>query len=70
VPVDPEGCPSAETAEDYLRGTLTPADAAEFEDHYITCPKCADALEDTERFTTAMRKAARHFQSKRGAAGD
>ena len=67
MPADPELCPNAETAEEYLRGTLTPADTAAFEDHYITCPKCAEALEDTERFMTAMRKAGRQFQSKRPA---
>ena len=54
-----------------MRGGLTPADAAAFEDHYITCPKCAAALEDTERFMTAMRKAGRRFQAKAaGAACD
>ena len=64
VPVDPEPCPSANTVEEYLRGTLRPANAAAFEDHYITCPKCADALEETDRFIAAMRKAGRHLRSK------
>lgn len=48
-PADPE-----EIAEAYIMGTLTADDAAAFEDHYITCSKCAALLGEANDFVRAM----------------
>ena len=64
VPVsDPDRCPPdpEETAEQYIRGTLSAADARVFEDHVIGCARCSEVAEKTEQFIRAMRSAARQL---------
>ena len=53
-------CPSdiVELVEAYCMGTLPPADAIAFEQHYIGCPRCAIIVEDTHRFIRGIRAAA------------
>jgi hypothetical protein len=56
-PADPEG-----TAEAYLLDTLPPDEAREFEDHYVTCPRCTMLLEDTAQYIVAMKEAAQRVR--------
>ena len=42
----------------YLQGTLSAAERARFEEHFIDCPQCLDRLEMTEDFRSALRTAA------------
>jgi anti-sigma factor RsiW len=57
---DPDSCPQdpQESAEAYLLGRLPPDQAREFEDHYIACAMCAEVVEETDRFVTAIKQAA------------
>jgi hypothetical protein len=54
-----------ETAEAYCMGTLNAADATRFEDHYITCRRCAAIVEDAGLYVRAMQDAARLRESRR-----
>jgi hypothetical protein len=53
-------CPPVvgDLAEAYCMGSLSPSEAAAFEDHYLLCNHCAAVLQDTDRFVRAMREAA------------
>jgi anti-sigma factor RsiW len=51
-------------AEAYAMGTLPEAEARTFEDHYITCPACAEAVEDADACVRAMRSAAREIRDE------
>jgi hypothetical protein len=42
----------------YLQGTLSAAERARFEEHFIDCPECLDRLELTEDFRGALRTVA------------
>jgi hypothetical protein len=44
-------------------GTLNAADAAVFEDHYITCEKCAAIVEDAYAYVQAMQDATRKLRA-------
>jgi hypothetical protein len=46
-------------------GTLNAADAMRFEDHYITCSRCAAIVEDADGFVRAMESAARELRNRR-----
>ncbi len=58
-PADP--CPEdlEARAEAYLLGTLPEREAALFEDHYLTCARCTAVLEESDRYISAFRSAAR-----------
>ncbi|MEM7586511.1 MAG: zf-HC2 domain-containing protein [Acidobacteriota bacterium] len=45
-------------AENYVAGKLTPAEVAEFEEHYLNCPACIQAVEDAERLQRGLARAA------------
>jgi anti-sigma factor RsiW len=61
----PDHCPAdpEETAEAYLLANLPAGEASTFEDHYITCPRCAAILEETDRYVVAMKQAAQSLRS-------
>ncbi len=48
----------------YLMGSLSPAEAAEFEEHYFTCPDCAEELKAGSIFGEDVR-AVFHEQAQR-----
>jgi anti-sigma factor RsiW len=56
---DPDHCPAEPegTVEAYLLCNLPAGEARAFEDHCITCPRCAAILEETDRYTLAMKQA-------------
>jgi anti-sigma factor RsiW len=56
---NPDHCPAnpEETAEAYLLGKLPADEARAFENHYITCPKCAAILRQTDKYVVAGRRA-------------
>jgi hypothetical protein len=64
-PVDPD-----EVAEAYCMGTLDRAAAIAFEDHYITCNRCVEIVEATERYVRAMRVTAARLRPAPTAGGD
>jgi anti-sigma factor RsiW len=66
MPQDADQCPAeAEAiAEMYLMGTLSAADAQQFEAHYAGCPRCAEVLSDASEFIRAMRGAAADLRSE------
>jgi hypothetical protein len=45
-------------ASRYLSGTLAPDDRDEFEEHYLDCPECLDALESAEGLRRGLRTVA------------
>ena len=49
---DPE-----DTAEQYLLGLLPAAEAKRFEEHYMICEICAEALSAAEDYITSIRVA-------------
>ena len=55
-------------AEAYCMGTLPPSEGTAFEDHYITCGRCAGILEDIELYVQAMRAAAWELRRTAGEA--
>jgi len=57
-------CPSIpeETAEAYLRGELPAVDARTFEDHYMTCLRCAQVLEDVNAFGMTIKRASERLR--------
>jgi hypothetical protein len=57
-------CPAdpAEVAEAYCMGTLSPAEAAAFEEHYLACPACAGILKDVGRYVRAIATSARRIR--------
>jgi hypothetical protein len=48
----------------YLQGTLSAAEQARFEEHFIDCPQCVDRLELTEDFRGALRTVAAQRAAK------
>lgn len=38
----------------YVAGKLSPAEAAQFEEHYLDCPACIRAIEDAERLQRGL----------------
>ena len=50
-------------------GHLSPEEAQAFEDHYLTCAACAAALEETEQYVVAMKRAAKRLRGGTVAAG-
>ena len=71
MPRPAESCPAdpAEMAEAYCLGRLAPEAAAAFEDHYLTCPACAEAVETADAFVRAIKKAARRLTGEAASAG-
>ena len=63
APLSPSNCPVdiAETAEACAMERLSTADALQFAIHCLTCCPCAAAVEQTRRFTAAMKGALREF---------
>ena len=59
-------CPSdaAEVAEMYCLNKLSPEEARTFEDHYMTCPRCAEEVQKAQEFINAIREAARRVQDE------
>ncbi len=55
--ISAEQCPAnvSEVADLYALGQLTPAQAREFEDHYLVCPSCAQAAQLAQEFVIAFR---------------
>ena len=53
----------SEIAEAYVMNTLARADAAVFEDHLITCRRCAAVAEDAEHYFRAMKIAAQRLRA-------
>jgi anti-sigma factor RsiW len=66
VPVIPENCPpnAEETADLYCLGTLSASEAAAFEEHYVGCPRCAEAIAAADDYVRAMRTAAERLQGR------
>jgi hypothetical protein len=62
---DRDCCPAElnEIAEAYVMNTLSRADAALFEQHLMTCRRCAAAAEDADHYVRAMKIAARRLRS-------
>jgi hypothetical protein len=62
--VDPLTCfpshPSEEVLEEYLFHRPPEALIAQVEEHLLVCHSCQDALEETERFVSDLKVAARH----------
>ncbi len=50
-------------------GALPPSQRAAFEDHYITCSRCAGILESTDLYVRAMQDAAREIRGTAGQLG-
>ncbi len=63
-PPDPEG-----VAEAYVMDKLPRADRAAFGEHMLTCAGCRQAVEDAERYGTAVRKATRRLRAQEGRRG-
>jgi anti-sigma-K factor RskA len=64
--VQPTGpCPSDadKIAESYVMGTLSAADAATFEEHYVACADCAAMLQRVAAYVEAMPAAARRLRA-------
>jgi len=61
-------CPSdaAEVAEMYCLKKLSPEEARTFEDHYMTCSRCAQKVQKAQEFVNAIRHAARCLQDEQG----
>jgi anti-sigma factor RsiW len=51
------------TASAYLSGALKPAEAAQFEDHFIGCPRCGDSLQFTKHFVIAVQHSAERLKN-------
>lgn len=49
-------------AEAYCMGTLALPEETAFEDHYITCARCAGIVENTALYIGAMQGAARRLR--------
>jgi len=58
-------CPNQadEVAESYCMDRLSESEAAAFEAHYLACPRCAELVEETERFVEAMKGAAQRLRT-------
>jgi hypothetical protein len=56
----------ATTAGAYLLHHLAPEEVRVFEDHYMTCGRCAGIVEEREKFIAAMKRTADRL---RGGAG-
>jgi hypothetical protein len=69
---EPDRCPADpdQIAEAYCMGTLDRAVTAAFEDHFVTCNRCAEIVEATERYVRAMKVAARRLRPAPAAGGD
>ena len=48
---------SRELAEQYCLNRLAPADLIAFEEHYLSCPACAELVERTDEFIHSLRAA-------------
>ncbi|MBZ5585524.1 MAG: zf-HC2 domain-containing protein [Acidobacteriia bacterium] len=55
-PLDPK-----HAARAYLSGALTREEAAEFEQHFIGCPRCGDQFQFTTQFVTAVQRVAQRM---------
>ena len=66
VTLDSNECPAdpEEVAEKYTMGILSKEEEAMFEDHYVTCNRCATLLERTAAYVEAMRAAAKKVRSE------
>ena len=62
--VTPDHCPAdpQEAAVAYLLGELRTDGARVFEEHYITCPRCAGILEETDQYVLAMKQATQRLR--------
>ncbi len=62
---NPDRCPAqvSEVAEAYVMNTLDRAEAAAFEDHLMTCTRCAAAAEDADHYVRAMKIAAQRLRA-------
>jgi len=49
--------PTEEVLEQYLMGRLAKVDAAQVEQHLITCPACVEVARGLDDYVRAMRKA-------------
>jgi len=52
--------PSEDILEEYVFGRLPEVLTARAEEHLLICPACQDALEQTDRFISAMKVAAQY----------
>jgi hypothetical protein len=66
--LDPNQCPADpdEIAEAYLLHHLAPEETRAFEDHYMTCGRCAGIVADAEAFIVAMKRAAESLRRDGG----
>ena len=62
-PADPD-----QAAEAYLLGRLPREKAIEFEEHYLSCPRCSERLQFTETFVLAFRRATERLRTTAAAA--
>jgi anti-sigma factor RsiW len=60
--LDPDTCPADPevVGRDYLLHKLTPEEERVWEDHYITCDRCARVLEEVNAIITALRGVGRN----------
>ncbi|MCU1236182.1 MAG: hypothetical protein JWP63_4149 [Candidatus Solibacter sp.] len=61
VPQNFTSCPDdlEQVAESYCDGSLSPAEAAEFEKHYTNCRECGTAVDEAFRHFKSMKQADR-----------
>jgi anti-sigma factor RsiW len=39
----------------YVLGALSPAESAQFEEHFVDCPQCQAEIEDTRNFREGLK---------------
>jgi hypothetical protein len=66
VPTEPQDCPPdiEEIAEAYCMQRLDHSERMAFENHYLTCPRCASVVTSTDEYVGSMKAALRHVQSQ------
>ena len=52
----------AEELEDYAMGRIPEAQAGELEEHLLICATCRQRLQESDSYTSAMRRAAAHLE--------
>jgi uncharacterized C2H2 Zn-finger protein len=64
LPDDVHRCrPDVEqVAESYCAGTFSQPDEFTFEDHYLTCPRCASIVATTDEYIRSMKAALWRFR--------
>jgi hypothetical protein len=69
VSANPQRCPpdAEDVAEAYYMNTLDHPARVAFEDHYLTCARCASIVARTDEFVRSMRNALRQLRREKRA---